>query len=89
MAESEKGGGSAARERASAAPAKATAETEGGFDREQAAEQGYFGSRPDGPDHEDYALTSGPDSPSAAEAIVASKKAEVEALEESMTEGKG
>jgi hypothetical protein len=41
------------------------AEVQAVFD--EAAEKGYFGEVPDGPPNEAYALTSGPDSPSAAE----------------------
>jgi len=49
--------------------------------REEAQERGFFGERPAGPGPDEYALTSGPDSPSALESIVASKRADIEALE--------
>jgi hypothetical protein len=56
--------------------------------REEALKAGVFGETP-GPDREEYALTTGPDSPSAAEGLLAAAEADLEARRASMTEGEG
>ena len=55
----------------------------------EARERGFIGERPGGPAHEEYALPSGPDSPSAGESLLASAEANVEAMRTSLTEGEG
>jgi hypothetical protein len=43
-------------------------------------ERGYRGTVPEGPPNEAYSLESGPDSPSAIEAVAAARKADLDAL---------
>jgi hypothetical protein len=57
--------------------------------REKAQEVGFFGNRPEQPDNEEYSIQTGPDSPTAFDAAVASREADIEDLKASVGDNDG